>query len=85
MVEQREVHGREIGHHGYKHEYVVHKGRNIEPDVLREVCMARIRQLRQGAHVAGLPSEPQGSDMETDNCEVPVGVQPEGETLQPGD
>ena len=57
----------------------------MELNVLREACIARMRYLRQGANSAGPPSASQSSYAETDGREVPVGVQSEGETLQPGD
>jgi peptidoglycan/xylan/chitin deacetylase (PgdA/CDA1 family) len=34
LVEQMYAHGHEIGHHGYEHESVVHKGRDVELAVL---------------------------------------------------
>ena len=34
LVEQMHAAGHEIGHHGYEHEYVVNKGREVELEVL---------------------------------------------------
>ena len=36
LVEQMYAAGHEIGHHGYEHEYVVNKGREVEEEVLHK-------------------------------------------------
>ena len=93
LVEQRYADTPEIGHHGYEHEYVVHKGRDVECEVLLKGIdsLKRItsevpegsRSRRYGSgRVAH--SGYCGSAVERGGREIPVGVQPEGKTLQPG-